>query len=408
MQLTTKIKIEPTQDQIDVLWKLSERCRLIYNFALAERREVYKNNGKISYTKQQNDLPLLKTKYPEYKWVYSKVMQMTLKKLDADYKSFFALKRNGYDDARPPGFKGRKYFTTMTHNQSGFKFYNNKVKLSHKYNDVTLDFTVPDKFDFTSQRVYEVSIFIKDDNYYMSIVYDEAVDDHVDNESYQAFDLGSFKHQAVNISGKFIKFDLARPDKHWNNKTEDIQSRRDHCKKYSREWSYLNKIIKKWKRKSSNQLKDFQHKLTRKIIDNTRANTIIVGDMSVKKMCQLDNYKKELHKSMHNTGNISRFVGFLTYKAIKAGKKVIEIDESYTTKMCCCCSKEHDMPLTKRVMKCDCGNVMDRDENSSINIMLRYLSTNGLWTAYQQFVDNLRQTGILIGLHSQEAPTSAF
>ncbi len=39
---------------------------------------------------------------------------------------------------------------------------------------------------------------------------------------------------------------------------------------------------------------------------------------------------------------------------------------------------------------------MDRDENSSINIMSRYLSQNGLWTAYQRFVDNLRQTGIVL------------
>jgi putative transposase len=43
-------------------------------------------------------------------------------------------------------------------------------------------------------------------------------------------------------------------------------------------------------------------------------------------------------------------------------------------------------------MLCECGNNLDRDKNSSINIMLRFLSQNGLWTAYQQFVDNLRQT----------------
>ena len=36
------------------------------------------------------------------------------------------------------------------------------------------------------------------------------------------------------------------------------------------------------------------------------------------------------------------------------------------------------------------GNKLDQDKNSSINIMLRFLST-GLWTAYQLFVDNLRQ-----------------
>ncbi|MHA1444768.1 MAG: hypothetical protein ACTSR4_08485, partial [Candidatus Hodarchaeales archaeon] len=42
-----------------------------------------------------------------------------------------------------------------------------------------------------------------------------------------------------------------------------------------------------------------------------------------------------------------------------------------------------------------CGIVIDRDQNSAINIMKRFLSHNALCTGYQQFfisVDNLRQT----------------
>ena len=91
MQLTQKIRIEPTSDEEDVLWHLSEKCRLIYNFALEERRSALERNEPISYIRQQNDLPELKDKYPGYKWVYSKVLQTVLQKLDADYRSFFAL-----------------------------------------------------------------------------------------------------------------------------------------------------------------------------------------------------------------------------------------------------------------------------------------------------------------------------
>ncbi|WP_082088339.1 zinc ribbon domain-containing protein [Methanosarcina sp. WWM596] len=36
------------------------------------------------------------------------------------------------------------------------------------------------------------------------------------------------------------------------------------------------------------------------------------------------------------------------------------------------------MPLWERTMKCDCGNVIDRDRNSAINIMKRFLSQNVL------------------------------
>ena len=151
-------------------------------------------------------------------------------------------------------------------------------------------------------------------------------------------------------------------------------------------------------------MKNGQHKLSRMILDNTKANTIIVGDLPVKQLCKINKYEKGLHTSMHNTGNISRFVRFLTYKAPLMGKRVIEINERDTTKMCCCCEKKHYMPLWKRTMKCDCGNIMDRDENSSVNIMVRYLLQNGLWTAYRRFVGNLRKTGVPIQeLYSQEA-----
>jgi len=97
MLLTQKIQIFPTQEQEKILWDISEKCRLIYNFALAARINNWKQNKDkpkdkkhyITYLGQQNKLPALKKKYPEYKWVYSKVLQLTLKKLDASYKSFF-------------------------------------------------------------------------------------------------------------------------------------------------------------------------------------------------------------------------------------------------------------------------------------------------------------------------------
>jgi putative transposase len=143
-QRTKKVRIFPTCEQEEVLWVLSERCRLIYNFGLAERKEAFKNgkNKNISYIDQQNDLPETKKKYPEYRWVYSKVLQGVLQKLDADYRSFFTLRKNGDRNAEPPGFKGKKHFTTMDFNQSGFKILekDGKIKLSHSYNDVPLEF----------------------------------------------------------------------------------------------------------------------------------------------------------------------------------------------------------------------------------------------------------------------------
>ena len=108
MLLSQKLRISPADGQQKVLWDLSEKCRLIYNFALTDRIENWKQlKGHtaeerkkkglkwLTYTAQSKKLTETKKKYPDYKWVYSKVLQVTLQKLDRDYKSFFALWKKG-------------------------------------------------------------------------------------------------------------------------------------------------------------------------------------------------------------------------------------------------------------------------------------------------------------------------
>jgi putative transposase len=404
MQLTQKLRVIPTLSQELVLNALSEKCRLCYNFALKERKEAFENNIKISYIDQQNALPKIKEKFPEYKWVYSKVLQYALRNLDSDYKSFFALYKKGDKSAKLPKFKGKQFFTTMVYNQSGFKSGKGWIELSHKHPIGTkLWFRIPEQFIF--KKIYQVSIFKSKDDYFLSIVYDKDAPKFVDNNLIQTFDLGLIKQTAINLSGKFVEFANARPDTYWQKPIEELQSRIDHCKKYSRKWYSLKKSFNHCSTKSVNQLKDAQHKLSRKIVDNTHANTIIVGDLNTKEMSQKSK-SKGMRRSLQNTGSIGRLVRFLIYKAKLVGKRVIEISERDTSKTCCLCCAKKDMPLKERQYVCDCGNNIDRDKNSAINIMLRYLSQNGLWTAYWQFVSNLRQTGLKIVSHSQEALTS--
>ena len=385
MQLTQKIKINVNKSQKEILNVLSEKCRLIYNFALTERKKEWEENKKsVTYITQQNKLPKIKKKYPEYNIVYSKVLQHTLRVLDNNYKSFYSLIKKD-KTARPPKYLGKKHFTTLTYNQSGFKIVENKISFSHKYNKEKLEFEIPKKFTF--QNVKQISIYKKDKSFWLSITYEEKEPKYVDNKKYQAFDLGIIKQTCINSKGKVKEFINKRPDIYWKSKIESLQSRRDHCKKYSNKYNKLNKNLIKIKRKSANQLKDFQHKLSHKIVNNTKSNTIIVGKLSVKKMKH--KYSKTLNTSLMNTGYIARFVQYLTYKAKRVGKRVISINESMTSKMCSKCGKKHNMPLDVRIMNCDCGNNIDRDVNSSINIMKRYLSQNGLCTSYQQFVDNI-------------------
>jgi len=153
MLLTHKIPITPTPEQAQVLWDLSEKCQLLYNFALAERRYQWTTNRTkpkterthITYIQQQNALPALKEQYPEYSWVYSKVLQMVLRRLDADYKAFFARRHRGDLQAQPPRFKGKHYFTTLCYNQSGFTLDvdNQRIHFAHRHpSGVELEFAL--------------------------------------------------------------------------------------------------------------------------------------------------------------------------------------------------------------------------------------------------------------------------
>ncbi|HXX06091.1 MAG TPA: transposase [Candidatus Bathyarchaeia archaeon] len=412
MELTKKIRIYPTEEQESVIWVISDFVRRVYNFALADKQDTWHNEKRpVKYLEQQNKLPEFKKNNPEFKVVYSKVYQSILKKLDSAYRSTITKWKKGDYTAELPKFKSHKYILTIPYNESGFKIKDGKITFSHYVNDTQLTFDIGSIADGLKIKQVEIS----NDNpykargkFYVTITYEEDVKiPFVDNGKIDAIDLGITKIvTSVNTEGEFFEVKTPRPDQYWNPKIDAAKSRRDHClggkkgQNKSKKYRHIAKAVSKMSRKKRNQIKDFQHKLSRKMVDKTTANTIIVGDLSVQQMAQpkIKDGKKQkknkgLNRSTQGLGNLSRFPQLLTYKADLVGKKVIRVDERNTSRACCCCGKLHDMPEWKRVMSCDCGNVIDRDRNSAINIMVRYLSLYAP-DALSTFVDNLR-TGFM-------------
>ncbi|MFX0204506.1 MAG: RNA-guided endonuclease InsQ/TnpB family protein [Candidatus Hodarchaeota archaeon] len=410
--LTQRLTINPFVEQQQVLWELSETCRLLYNHALAERKLFYESYQlSLSYSDQQNCLPALKKKFPRYQQVYSKVLQMTLRKLDGAFKAFFGRRKNGDTTANLPTFRGKNYFFTLCYNQSGYKITTNAITFSHYHpSKEPLVFTVP--LDFTLKKVKQIEIFQDryDKKFYLAIAYEQEELPYVDNGHYQVFDLGTVKHTAVNSQGKFLESIVKRPDKFWEKNFRLLQQRKSRCKKGSRRYRHLQQRLATIKRKCANQSKDWQHKQSINLLKNTQANTIIIGALSPKKMTRTNkmfrkkiehySYQRSVNRGINNTGHLGLFVEFLTYKATLMGKRVIEIDETDTTKTCSFCGhKKKVLHLSERIFHCEvCKVILDRDRNSAVNIMKRFLSQNALWTSYQQFLDfleindNLRHT----------------
>jgi hypothetical protein len=60
---------------------------------------------------------------------------------------------------------------------------------------------------------------------------------------------------------------------------------------------------------------------------------------------------------------------------LRFGKELYIISERDTTKTCHVCKRKKDMPLWIRTYCCEnCCLVMDRDENSAVNIYERFLA----------------------------------
>ena len=67
-----------------------------------------------------------------------------------------------------------------------------------------------------------------------------------------------------------------------------------------------------------------------------------------------------------------RFKQRLLLKAREFGKKVVIVNEAYTSKTCSCCGSIHTSLGGSKVYKCkQCNKTMDRDVNGAKNIYLK-------------------------------------
>jgi putative transposase len=224
--------------------------------ALIERITIYETTEQtISYRQQQNALPSVKNVFPRYKTVYSKVLQMTLKKLDYAFKSFLALnkKENQFSKYptlnRLPKFRRKEKFFTLSFNQSGFKLKGNSIHFSHKISasegGFPLDFSLPTIFQYESFTVKQVEI--KFDSlkgmWFVCITKTDPNPTFWDNGFVQTWDLGLNWHVSVNTNGMFFRTSVKRFDKYWIPNIQKLQTKRDRCKENSRRWYRYNRAI---------------------------------------------------------------------------------------------------------------------------------------------------------------------
>ncbi|HFE3566591.1 TPA: RNA-guided endonuclease InsQ/TnpB family protein, partial [Escherichia coli] len=109
---------------------------------------------------------------------------------------------------------------------------------------------------------------------------------------------------------------------------------------------------------------DFQHKLSRAIVDENQA--VIVETLKTANMMK----NHHLARAIGDAG-WSGFITKLEYKATEKGVHLVKLDQWFaSSKTCHCCGhKMSEMPLHKRIWQCpECGVEHDRDINAALNI----------------------------------------
>jgi putative transposase len=393
MLLCKKIKIEVSQQDAEALEFMQAKCRGLYNWLVmrlksGERWNVNQVKKTLRESKQYD---------PELRYVYGKLLAEVYYRLDGAMQGFFRRVKAG-ENPGFPRFKPRHQFFTLCYPAMYLEVQGDSIILPtggggnwgpKRYPNIVAHLTEdpPDHF-------HEVAVS-RDarGNYYCSFVYDDAEQREDDtrkprrlrDEGIVAFDLG-IKTLATGVTdqGWFYHIGGFKGYRWYNKQLDKIRSKRDKCKKKSRRYLHLSRVYKRVAEKKRRKQRDCLHKASHLIAGILAERAVVIGDLSQRQMVikkQEGETPKERRKRrirnrlVYNDWGLYGFVQMLAYKCLRVGKELYIISERDTTKMCHVCKHKQVMPLYVRTYRCEnCGLVMDRDENSAVNIYERFLA----------------------------------
>lgn len=377
-----KVRLYPTRYQEELMFKSAGVARFSYNWGLAFLNDYYKENNKTlsigdlrkEFTKLRND--------SEYSWlkeVSSEIPQQALKDLGESFKKFFN-KQSSY-----PKFKKKgKCEISFFHLNNKFVVENNKIKLEKiGYVKMKDEGRLPvgnykkDKIKVLNPRIKYNGRF-----WYLSLALEVEDETKIElTDVSVGIDLG-VKDLAIvsNIDKPFKNINKTKEVKRLNKKLKRLQ--RQALRKYDMLKS--NKVFKKGEKltKTKNIIKlEKQIKLVHKRISDIRLNHIhqttntivktkpcrvVVEDLNVKGLLKNKHLSKVISEQCFN-----KFITILEYKCKWNGIEFIKTDRFFpSSKKCSCCGTiKKDLKLKDRTYVCsNCGFVIDRDKNASINL----------------------------------------
>lgn len=128
--------------------------------------------------------------------------------------------------------------------------------------------------------------------------------------------------------------------------------------------------VKKVKRRESNIVRDLNHKMSRKVVNEAYASNsvLVLEDLTgIRKRAKVS---KSFKSSLHSW-SYYQFQTFVGYKAKLLGVPVFKIDPRYTSQQCSKCGL---LGIRNgKEFRCSCGHVAHADVNASFVIALRHI-----------------------------------
>ncbi len=374
---TYTIRLLPSKEQEQQLQNLSLARNALYNALIDIEIQTYNETKKIKTEFDlDKDITVLRKESPSIAQLNSKASQRVAKEIYSSYKSFFNLVKKD-KTARPPHkVEDINRFHTIAYNQTGWKFLSDtKVKL----NGITLEYKGMPSVDYTALSVKEVKLKFANGKYLLDLSTENTVAEpskiEADNKVL-AIDLG-IKNlvNGIDNDGRWITLPnkAKKINEYFRKQISSVQSRMDKCTKGSKRYNRLRKVKKRLYRRRDAQTKQALHIQSKKLA-NMNYKTIVVGDLTVKKLMGKGSNKFAKTSRSFAETSIATFMEFLTYKCQARNTEVETIGEQWTTQQNCLTGKlfKEKVELSDRTVRLNNSIEIDRDLNAAINILKRY------------------------------------
>lgn len=370
MQLVEQHIIKKSDSLYKELDKMCFLSKNLYNQALYRVRQYYFENKKyLTYANNVNCLT--QEQQVDYISLPRKVSQWVCKQVDQNFKSFFSsLKsKNVNHKVRIPKYlnkNGRNILTFTNQAISHKELKDGYLKLSGCEN----------KIKVLHNNIQQVRVIPQSNRYMVEIIYSIPDVEYKINTNYVGVDLGLNNLATVGgntmssliVNGKPLK----SINQFYNKRLSKLKSRQDLCK---------NKKVNKKKiqtltNKRNNKIKDYLHKASRLLV-----NQLVSNDISTVVIGHNKEWKQDINIGKKNNQKFvqipfNTFIHMIVYKAQMQGIKVIQREESYTSKCSFIDNEEickHENYKGKRIKrglyKSQNGRVINADLNGALNIL---------------------------------------